>query len=64
MGFWTWWTQYYPPKPTFTEKNLPSLRGKVFLITGGSAGLGRELSKMLYNSGGTVYITARTEVRS
>ncbi len=52
-------TQFFPPSPTFTEKNLPSLAGKIFLVTGGNAGLGLELVKILYSKGGTVYIAGR-----
>jgi retinol dehydrogenase 12 len=53
----------FPPAPTFTEKDLPSLSGKVIIITGAASGVGYELSKMLYAKGGTVYIAARSEKR-
>jgi retinol dehydrogenase 12 len=53
----------FPPAPTFTDKDLPSLAGKVFLVTGGASGIGFELTKMLYAAGGTVYIAARSTSR-
>ncbi|EXJ90888.1 hypothetical protein A1O1_03994 [Capronia coronata CBS 617.96] len=56
-------TQLYPPRPTFTEKDVPSLVGKVFIVTGGNAGVGLELVKMLYLKGGTVYIAGRSASR-
>jgi retinol dehydrogenase-12 len=53
----------FPPPPTFTDKSLPSLRNKVYIITGGASGVGNSLAKMLYLAGGTVYIAARSEAR-
>jgi NAD(P)-dependent dehydrogenase (short-subunit alcohol dehydrogenase family) len=57
-------SQLFPPSPTFTERDLPSLKDKVFLITGGTSGIGFELAKILYHAGGKVYITGRTEAKS
>jgi NAD(P)-dependent dehydrogenase (short-subunit alcohol dehydrogenase family) len=56
-------TQLFPPKPTFTEKNVPSLVGKVFIVTGGNSGVGLELVKVLYSRGGTVYIASRSTTK-
>ncbi|KAG6357821.1 hypothetical protein INS49_013700 [Diaporthe citri] len=53
----------FPPKPSFTEQNLGSQAGKVFLITGANSGVGFELAKLLYQKNGTVYIAARSEGR-
>lgn len=53
-------TQLFPPAPTFTEKELPSQTGKVFIVTGGNSGVGFELVKLLYAANGTIYIAART----
>lgn len=47
-SFNNYWTQYFPDKPSFTEVNLPSQVGKVFIVTGGNNGVGFELVKMLY----------------
>lgn len=54
------YTQLFPPKPEFTEQNIPSLEGKVFIITGGNSGIGFEIAKILYSRGGTVYIAGRS----
>lgn len=56
-------TQFFPPSPTFTEKSVPSLVGKVFIVTGGNAGVGLELVKILYSKGGTVYIAGRSPIK-
>lgn len=53
----------FPPSPSFTEKDLPSLLGKVFIITGAASGVGFELAKILYIAGGTVYVAARSVSR-
>src|SRR5690348_15287442 len=53
----------FPPRPQFTDKNLPSLGGKVYIVTGAASGVGFELAKMLYVAGGTVYIAARSAER-
>ncbi|KAL4747485.1 hypothetical protein BDW72DRAFT_209617 [Aspergillus terricola var. indicus] len=57
-------SQFFPPRPTFTGENLPDQQGKVFLITGGTSGIGFELAKILYRHGGKVYITARSEEKA
>lgn len=53
----------FPPAPSFTEKDLQSLPGKVVIITGAASGVGFELAKMLYVAGGSVYVTARSVSR-
>src|ERR1700710_919463 len=54
----------FPPPPSFTDKDLPSLVGKVIIVTGAASGLGFELAKILYAAGATVYIAARSTPRS
>jgi retinol dehydrogenase-12 len=54
---------FFPPSPKFTDANLPSLKGKVHIITGAASGIGYELAKILYLAGGTVYIAARSTAR-
>jgi NAD(P)-dependent dehydrogenase (short-subunit alcohol dehydrogenase family) len=56
--------QFFPPSPTFTESSLPSLTKKVIVITGGNAGIGFELAKILYSKGATVYIACRSETKA
>ncbi|AEO71519.1 uncharacterized protein THITE_2123993 [Thermothielavioides terrestris NRRL 8126] len=57
------WTQFFPPRngAPVTEANLPSQAGKVFIVTGGSSGLGYELARILYGAGGKVYILTRSK---
>ncbi|KAJ9620850.1 short-chain alcohol dehydrogenase [Taxawa tesnikishii (nom. ined.)] len=54
---------FYIPKPTLTEENLPDQSGRVFIVTGGYAGVGLELSRILYQRNGTVYIAGRSEAK-
>ncbi|KAM7194198.1 short-chain dehydrogenase [Rhypophila sp. PSN 637] len=58
------WSQFFPPKPHFTEGDLPSLAGRVFLITGGYSGVGLELARNLYRHHGRVYIAGRSETKA
>ncbi|KAJ3959934.1 hypothetical protein N0V92_003430 [Colletotrichum tropicale] len=52
--------QLFPPKPTFTEDELPDQTGRVFFITGGVSGIGLELCKILYAANATIYIATRS----
>jgi retinol dehydrogenase-12 len=57
-------SQFIPPwPPKFTDKDLPSLAGKVYIVTGAASGIGYELTKILYLKGATVYIAARSQAR-
>ncbi|GAB1314784.1 hypothetical protein MFIFM68171_04994 [Madurella fahalii] len=62
MTFSAIWTQFFPPRNSapLTEANLPSQTGKVCIVTGGSSGLGYEISRILYGAGATVYILTRS----
>lgn len=53
-------SEFYPPKPTFTADDLPDLAGKVYLITGGTSGIGLILAKILFSKNAKVYITSRS----
>jgi NAD(P)-dependent dehydrogenase (short-subunit alcohol dehydrogenase family) len=57
-------TQYWPPKPTFTEKHCPSQTGKIFIVTGGNQGVGFELIKILYSKGATIYMASRSQSKA
>ncbi|KAG4417857.1 hypothetical protein IFR04_008994 [Cadophora malorum] len=64
MSFRTALAQLFPGKPTFTENDIPPQLGKVFMITGGNAGLGYELVKILYAKGATVYMACRSQSKA
>lgn len=64
VSFGTIWTQHFPPAGPLTEANLPNQTGKVFIVTGGSNGIGYELSRQLYGAGGKVYILTRSKERT
>ena len=53
-------SQFFPPRPNLTEQNLPSQKGKVFIVTGASSGIGYHLATILYRAGGTVYVAGRS----
>ncbi|KAK8070506.1 short-chain dehydrogenase [Apiospora hydei] len=57
-------SQIFPPKPQFTEKDLPDLNGKVYFITGANTGVGKELARMLYSKNANVYLAARSEEKA
>ncbi|KAI6754869.1 hypothetical protein HG530_012621 [Fusarium avenaceum] len=53
-----------PNKPTLTEQNLPDQKGKVFLVTGASGGLGKLLVDILYRQNGKIYLAARSQSKT
>ncbi|KAF4341839.1 light induced alcohol dehydrogenase Bli-4 [Fusarium beomiforme] len=55
---------FFPPSPQFTEENLTAQNGRVFIVTGGYSGVGYELSRMLFQAGGTVYIAGRSQEKA
>ena len=59
-------SQAFPPAATFTPSSLPPacLKGKVYIVTGASAGVGKELARLLYSLHGTVYLAARSSERT
>ena len=57
-------SQVFPPAPTLTEANLPSQKGKVFIVTGGYSGVGQGLAGILYGAGGNVYIAGRSREKA
>ena len=54
----------FPSKPTFTEKDLPDLKGKVYMVTGSSAGIGKELARILYAKNAKIWVAARSESKA
>ncbi|KAH9206735.1 short-chain dehydrogenase [Leptodontidium sp. 2 PMI_412] len=57
-------SQMFPPDPNFTEKNVPDQLGKVFIVTGSSSGVGKELAQILYSRNAKVYVAARSQERA
>lgn len=55
---------FLPPTPTLSEDNLPSQQGRVFIVTGGTSGVGYELCRMLYHAQGTVYLAGRSKANA
>jgi NAD(P)-dependent dehydrogenase (short-subunit alcohol dehydrogenase family) len=54
-------SQFFPPRPTLTEANIASQQGRVFIVTGGTSGIGFEICRILYQAGGKVYLAGRSE---
>ncbi|KAH8704117.1 hypothetical protein BGW36DRAFT_370629 [Talaromyces proteolyticus] len=57
-------TQMFPPRPMFTEKNIADQSGKVFIVTGSNTGVGKEVAQILYSKNAKVYIAARSEEKA
>ncbi|KAH8597150.1 short-chain dehydrogenase [Bisporella sp. PMI_857] len=53
-----------PNKPVLTDKNLEDQSGKVFLVTGGSGGLGTELINILYQHHAKIWVAARSPTKT
>ncbi|RMZ80751.1 hypothetical protein DV738_g2629, partial [Chaetothyriales sp. CBS 135597] len=45
---------------SFTEKDVPDLSGKVFIVTGATSGVGESLVGILYSKHAKVYLAARS----
>ncbi|EFW99272.1 short chain dehydrogenase reductase [Grosmannia clavigera kw1407] len=56
-------SQNFPWAPAFTEKNLPDLSGRVYIVTGANTGVGRELTRILYGANAIVYLACRSETK-
>jgi NAD(P)-dependent dehydrogenase (short-subunit alcohol dehydrogenase family) len=48
----------------WTPDRLPSLDGKIYLITGGNSGIGLEAARMLAEAGGDIIIACRNEQKA
>ncbi|EFY97139.1 short chain dehydrogenase family protein [Metarhizium robertsii] len=57
-------SQLYPPKPLFTEFELPDLKEKVYIVTGANTGVGKELSRILYSKNARIYMAARSQEKT
>jgi len=57
-------TQTFPPKSKFSVEDIPDLTGKVIIVTGGNAGIGKETTKALLAHNAKVYIAVRNEEKA
>lgn len=57
-------SQLFPPRPVFTEKNVPDLTDKVYIVTGANTGIGKELARILYSKNARVYVAARSKEKA
>ncbi|KAL2060797.1 hypothetical protein VTL71DRAFT_8849 [Oculimacula yallundae] len=57
-------SQMFPPTAQFTEANIPDQTGKVFIVTGSSSGVGKELAQILYSHNAKVYVAARSSEKA
>ncbi|CAE7226720.1 unnamed protein product [Rhizoctonia solani] len=55
--------QIFPPAPTWSIDEIPDLHGKVFVVTGGNAGIGLETCQVLLSKNAKVYIASRCPKR-
>ncbi|KAH7101567.1 NAD(P)-binding protein [Auriculariales sp. MPI-PUGE-AT-0066] len=58
-------SELFPPtKSPWTGDNMPDQSGKVFIVTGGNSGIGKETCRHLLLKGGKVYMGARSRERA
>jgi len=54
----------FPPTPKYTFKDIPSLQGKVAIVTGANTGIGKVTARELLKNGAKVYIACRNEEKA
>ncbi|ORY02065.1 hypothetical protein BCR34DRAFT_89436 [Clohesyomyces aquaticus] len=59
-----WSQSFFIPTPTITSENCPDQTGRVFIVTGGYAGVGFELCQILYEHNATVYVAGRSQSKA
>ncbi|KAI9573392.1 hypothetical protein HD554DRAFT_2202150 [Boletus coccyginus] len=52
---------FFPGRPRFKAEDVPDMTGKVVLVTGGTAGIGKETARVLLTKNAKVWITARDQ---
>ncbi|KAF9468492.1 NAD(P)-binding protein [Collybia nuda] len=53
-----------PPESEFSVEDIPDLTGKVIIVTGGNAGIGKSTVKALLTHNAKVYLAARNEEKA
>jgi len=56
--------QSFPPKPTWGVDDIPDLSGKVVIVTGGNAGVGKETIRALLSKNAKVYMASRNKEKA
>ena len=64
MSLLQWLQESFPPAPKWWPEDAPDLTGKVVIVTGGNAGIGREITKGLLRKNAKVYIATRSADRA
>ncbi|VDB92602.1 unnamed protein product [Peniophora sp. CBMAI 1063] len=54
----------FPPKPKWGVEDIPDLSGKVMIVTGGNAGVGKETVKALLLHNAKVYMASRNSEKA
>ncbi|KAI1880269.1 hypothetical protein JX265_001890 [Neoarthrinium moseri] len=57
-------SQMFPPAPAWTDQDISDLSGKVYIVTGSNAGVGKEVARILYSKNATVWAAARNEEKN
>ncbi|KAH7927977.1 NAD(P)-binding protein [Leucogyrophana mollusca] len=58
---WSMIRELFPPATKFTANDVPDLSGKVVLVTGANAGIGKETARVLLTKNAKVWIAARDQ---
>jgi len=56
--------QSFPPSPSWASTDIPDLTGKVVIVTGGNAGVGKETVRVLLEHNAKVYLAARSATKA